>query len=128
LFKLAKDTDLKLRSDMARMVAGKDNNLPAVLQMLRTDPLPLLVALKDKKRPALIQSLRTNPLELSFTLDTKRFAEELELFTTDYYPEVRREACAALERVFPARRLPAACGGISPAGRAGASDANPPPR
>ena len=115
--RFVKDLDLKLRGDAARIVAGKDKEHEmAFSKMFRTDPLPLLVAQKDQERPALIQTLRTGPLELSYTGEIKGFAEELELFTTDYYPEVRREACAALKRVFPARRLPAACGRSVPAG------------
>jgi hypothetical protein len=55
---------------------------------------------------ALVQALREAPFSLSNSGQVGDLPGDLELFTSDSDPAVRKSACAALARLFPSRQFP----------------------
>jgi hypothetical protein len=114
---LATSPDRVVRESACIALSDEFRFTDPCLALLSQDPqtkskaeVTRILAVQRKNLPALLERLRLSPLEASISGRTEHYAEELELFTADYYPEVRREACAALQRIFPARSLPVGCG------------------
>ena len=118
LVKLLVGPDSEIQSQaclaLARRFRFRDPCLPALLE---SSELPIRrqaeIWMQGRRESTgeLIAALRDRPLSLSVSGRVEDFADELNLFTLDWDPGVRRQACETLGHLFPLGKFPR-CGAI----------------